>query len=216
MADSTPEQRAEAERKSSEAHRAFAERAFSELLWTTPWLISWIAYRKPEAVGKISSRQAMQARKLWPDLGGEMAYPNPEKLLRRALQDGTIHARKNGKDLPIGDWDHGNIWADPHVQYRRADALSIWPPDAPQAEPDIQTAPTSPPARPRRGPTPGAIDRFGSSDRALFPEIKRLMARGSTLHGATLALAEKIEGAGADESRAKRLARKFQKEGRRS
>jgi hypothetical protein len=63
--------------------------------------------------------------------------------------------------------------------------------------------------RPRKGPAPGTVDRFGESDRALFPEIERIMREGhETVHAAALELASagKIQGGGTPESRAKRLA----------
>ena len=75
-------------------------------------------------------------------------------------------------------------------------------------------APTTPTRAPP-GPSPGTIDRFGDTDRALFPEIERIMSEGhKTVHAAALelALAGKIQGVGTPESRAKRLAALFRKE----
>ena len=69
--------------------------------------------------------------------------------------------------------------------------------------------------RPRRGPTPGEIDRHAVSDRALFPEVNRLVDEShKSVHAAALelALAGRIEGVGTPESRAKRLAKRFRKE----
>jgi hypothetical protein len=57
--------------------------------------------------------------------------------------------------------------------------------------------------RPRKGPAPGTVDRFGESDRALFPEIERIMREGhETVHAAALELASarKIQGGGTPES----------------
>jgi hypothetical protein len=67
----------------------------------------------------------------------------------------------------------------------------------------------------RRGPKPGTVDRYGKSDRALFPEIERMMREGhKSRYGACLELAEngKVKGGGIPESLAKRLARRFKKE----
>jgi hypothetical protein len=67
----------------------------------------------------------------------------------------------------------------------------------------------------RRGPTAGEIDRYAVSDRALFPEMNRLMDDShKTVHAAALELARagKIEGVGTPESRAKRLAKRFRKQ----
>ena len=69
----------------------------------------------------------------------------------------------------------------------------------------------------RRGPEPGTVDRFGESDRALYPEIERIMREGhKTVHAATLELASKVQGSGAPENRAKRLADRFREERRRT
>ena len=66
----------------------------------------------------------------------------------------------------------------------------------------------------RRGPKPGTVKRFDSADRALFQEIERLMKEEQTLTKVTKQLADegKIAGVGSPASRAKRLARAFQKD----
>jgi hypothetical protein len=62
----------------------------------------------------------------------------------------------------------------------------------------------------RRGPVPGSVDRFGESDRALFPELERIMRdHRKSAYGAAHDLAPKIEGAGTEASRAKRLASRY-------
>jgi hypothetical protein len=68
-----------------------------------------------------------------------------------------------------------------------------------------------------RGPKPGTLDRFGNSDRALFPEIERIMSQGNkSAYAACYELAEsgEVKGVGSSsaESRAKRLLRLFKKE----
>jgi hypothetical protein len=67
----------------------------------------------------------------------------------------------------------------------------------------------------RRGPEPGTIDRFGDDDRALFPQVTRLMKKEnlSRLQAATrLANASKVAGIGTIESRARRLADRYRDE----
>jgi hypothetical protein len=67
----------------------------------------------------------------------------------------------------------------------------------------------------RKGPTPGAVDRFGESDRALFPEIERIMREShKSVHAAALEVASagKVQGGGTPESLAKRLAKRFRRE----
>ena len=84
-----------------------------------------------------------------------------------------------------------------------------------------QPAPMTPPPTPagtgrarrsRKGPAPGTVDRYGDSDRTLFPEIECIMRDGhKSVHAAALELASagKVQGSGTPESRAKRLAMRF-------
>jgi hypothetical protein len=61
----------------------------------------------------------------------------------------------------------------------------------------------------RFGPEPGTLRRYDAADRKLFPELERIMAEEKKSRSAAalaLALADRIDGAGAPESRAKRLA----------
>jgi hypothetical protein len=83
------------------------------------------------------------------------------------------------------------------------------------------TIPTATPAgmdalrRTRRGPQRGTVDRFGEADRALFPEIIRLVDEDhKSVHAAALELASagKIKGAGTENSLAQRLAKRFRNE----
>jgi hypothetical protein len=59
------------------------------------------------------------------------------------------------------------------------------------------------------GPEPGKLRRYGPADRALFPELERIMAEKKMSRSAAaldLALADRIDGVGTPQSRAKRLA----------
>jgi hypothetical protein len=70
-------------------------------------------------------------------------------------------------------------------------------------------------SKPRRGPIPGTVDRYGSADRALFSEIKKRMKDGSqSLTAVTQELAEegKVAGAGGRASKATRLAKLYRTE----
>ena len=67
----------------------------------------------------------------------------------------------------------------------------------------------------RRGPKPGAVKRYAPDDRALFPEILRLMSEEQlSLTAATQRLAEneRVVGEGTPTSRARRLARLYKAE----
>ena len=83
------------------------------------------------------------------------------------------------------------------------------------ASPNIPTPRNIKARRGRRGPAPGAVDRYRDADRALFPEIRRIMRReGKSLYAAALKLAEmdKVKGAGTATSRAKRIVKRFNAE----
>ena len=60
----------------------------------------------------------------------------------------------------------------------------------------------------RRGPAPGTVDRYGQSDRALFPKIYELIKAGGSVTSAARVLAQqgKVAGTGTIDSKAKRLA----------
>jgi hypothetical protein len=61
------------------------------------------------------------------------------------------------------------------------------------------------------GPAPGTVDRYAEKDRALFPEIERLMKEGLSRSAACEKLArdDRVAGAGSSESRARRLSDRF-------
>ena len=99
---------------------------------------------------------------------------------------------------------------------------AISPPATGMTDDQIETETNSTPVlsgnsipRGRRGPKPGTVDRLGEPDRALFPNIKRIMKKGPTsCHAACIELAEagKVKGTGTLLNRAKRLAQRFRKE----
>jgi len=85
--------------------------------------------------------------------------------------------------------------------------------------PEAQSAATPPDRwtvvswpRKRRGPAPGAVDRYSKSDRACYPELKWLIREHKmSVEGAARKLLETrvIAGAGTPESRARRLAKRY-------
>jgi hypothetical protein len=64
--------------------------------------------------------------------------------------------------------------------------------------------------RPRRGPVPGKLRRYAESDRALFPEMVRIIReqRVSPTEAARQ-LVEKIRGSGCEDSKVRRLAKAY-------
>jgi hypothetical protein len=77
-----------------------------------------------------------------------------------------------------------------------------------------------PPGKPRRrrGPEPGTVDRYGAADRELYADLKQLMDErqwSATRAARELANAHgKVEGVGASESRARRLANRYLRDSR--
>jgi hypothetical protein len=68
------------------------------------------------------------------------------------------------------------------------------------------------PPRRRKGPAPGTVDRYGPSDRKLYPELERIMReRQKSATAAARQLVEDgyVTGVGAPESRARRLAKRY-------
>jgi hypothetical protein len=73
---------------------------------------------------------------------------------------------------------------------------------------------TASPPRAVKGPVPGEIDRFADADRALFPEIKRLMlSQRLTCTEAVRQIPEgKLAGRGTSDSRIRRVSARFRRE----
>ena len=84
-----------------------------------------------------------------------------------------------------------------------ATMLGAWSPVLP--------LPPQPPHK-RKGPAPGKLDRFRESDRALYPDLERIMREQHiSLTAAARQLADdsRVDGVGRSESRARRLARRY-------
>jgi len=114
---------------------------------------------------------------------------------------------------------HGLTWPsafDPPDARRAAELLGSRAADVTAAHLAAPTlrSPMETRQKPRRGPEPGSVDRFGDSDRALFPELEALMAAGRSLTAAASQLAsqDKVAGIGIPASRAKRLADRYRRE----
>jgi hypothetical protein len=84
-----------------------------------------------------------------------------------------------------------------------ATMLGAWSPVLP--------LPPEPPHK-RKGPAPGTVDRYGKADRALYPELKRMMDDDHvslTVAARQLANDSRVDGVGTPESRARRLAKRY-------
>jgi hypothetical protein len=198
---------------------------FADLFWPVLRALGWIAFRD-EARIEDSLRAAT-----WYSVQAErpLRDANSQGTLLRVLQDGSLRALRDGKELPREAWANatGRNWPD-DVRFRREDVLALWPVERERLlaqarasgslEPMAQrNAGTGTARRRRKGPAPGTVDRYGDSDRALFPEIECIMREGhKSVHAVALELAsaERVQGNGTPESRAKRLAMRFRKEHR--
>jgi len=64
----------------------------------------------------------------------------------------------------------------------------------------------------RRGPLPGSTEVFGASDRALYPEIERIMGEGKSLRAAAWVSAGKVDGTSSPRGRWERLMARYRRE----
>jgi hypothetical protein len=125
----------------------------------------------------------------------------------------TLSERKRGPSGDVVVLRQAEIEWTAIKEYLRTEANKSWPID------ESRKTPYSPillnKKVQRRGPSPGTVDRYGDSDKALFQDIKRIMRlERKSVHAAALDLAraDKVQGHGTSESRAKRLAKRFRRE----
>ena len=155
-------------------------------------------------------RAAAQAGETW--FKGDTSPLIAEPWSSLALQDSTLCVRPREAIA----WMYQNPNARHLVPPRLVEIVELFAEQAilPPASP-AATAGMDPSQRTRRGPQRGTVDRFGEADRALFPQMKRLVEKAhKSAHAAALELASagKIKGAGTEKSRAQRLAKRFRKD----
>lgn len=158
----------------------------------------------------------------WPDLTffarlGATAGEQYRDAIERALDELATPVELRSKSL------NRLAWAD--VEFSADDVMAKWSEAErlPEADP-AQAIPDSPSGAitgsekvlpRRRGPKPGTLDRYRDSDRALYPELERLMHDehlSRTAAAMALAAADRVAGVGSAESRAKRLARRYEQD----
>jgi hypothetical protein len=129
------------EEHSKAMKREEAARHFAELFWPVPRTLAWIGFREEAFIDNslpvlpaplirdwIASRdEAPSAAWYATNAVGPIRDTDPQGTLLRALQDGSISALKDGKELPREAWAgaDGRDW--PIVHFRREDALALWP-----------------------------------------------------------------------------------------
>jgi hypothetical protein len=103
------------------------------------------------------------------------------------------------------------------LQFSRTDAEREWGFHSAALAKTRRVGDAAPAVNPkkRRGPKPGTLDRYGDDDRKLFSEIERVMSQGKisvTAAARKLASEGRVAGTGTVESRARRLAQRFNAE----
>jgi hypothetical protein len=142
----------------------------------------------------------------------------PLDQIRSGLDAARATAQKAGTAPACRIISHcGSLAGAVMTKRSRKETILGLPPTNSAATPPGPWTVVLPPGKPRRrkGPQPGTVDRYGKSDRALYGDMRRLMGDGRmSATGAARHLAEKgkIEGGGAPESLARRLARRYRAE----
>ena len=118
----------------------------------------------------------------------------------------------------------GLKWGDFRCTVYRERVLELWPLHTPAAQTAAEQqpedkigagrVPAAPPSRAAKGPVRGEIDRFGDADRALFPEIERLMKsqRLTSTEAVRQIPEDKLTGRGTLDSRIRRVSDRFRRE----
>jgi hypothetical protein len=162
-----------------------------------------LAGEQQEPFALVLAELAMAARR------GELAVGSPkppDRLLDTIAEAARVESTVTVKPLPR---DEG-IWT-------VAQRIMIDTPDGERWLANrlaISSNPEASEGRPkgRRGPRPGALDRYADSDRRLFPEIERIMHEEQmsvTAAARKLAEQDRVSGIGISVSRARRLAARF-------
>jgi len=115
-------------------------------------------------------------------------------------------------------------WGDNRWTVYKQRVLELWPLHTPAAQTAAEQqpedkigagrVPAAPPSRAAKGPVRGEIDRFGDADRALFPEIERLMKsqRLTSTEAVRQIPEDKLAGRGTLDSRIRRVSDLFRRE----
>ena len=145
-------------------------------------------------VVSLASQDFMYLNKHRPPTWGDLLGDNNAKAYR-GIAPATWQRNDGTIDLVTGAYDYDN----PDGRYAGEAVIEINAADLAECL-----------KRPRRGPKPGTVSRYAAADRALFPEIKRLLDDGKATspHDAALQLVEagKVAGTATPDSKKRRLA----------
>lgn len=143
----------------------YSRSIFEAPAWSLWPVLSWIAYRDPDRMATISSRDALRAVRLYFSMAPTFDDPRPERTLSKALQSGTLQAIKNGDPLSAEAWFGKEPWSHGDVFFRRNDVLAAWP-DKDAPSPAEQITSTGLPGRPSK------------SWHLIEPELRRRLEAG--------------------------------------
>jgi hypothetical protein len=126
MAGNTPnddDERATQER-SDALNLEEAERLFAELFWPAERALRWIAFRDVTRI-----EDSLRSGTRYQGTSAEVPKDtDPLGTLLRAVQDGSLRALKDGKELPRESWATatGRNWSE-DVRFLREAILGLWP-----------------------------------------------------------------------------------------
>jgi len=129
------EERAASERQIAK-RREVAARLFGELFWPVPRVLAWIAFRHEAAINaSLAPATWYVTQAIW-----QIRDIDRQETLLRALQEGSLAALKDGKELPREFWAVAKDGDWPVVQFRREDVLTLWPKLPPQQRNRLHTS----------------------------------------------------------------------------
>jgi hypothetical protein len=105
------------------SRRQVTARLFGEPFWPIPRVLTWIAFRNEAAISASVGTATWYLTKVaW-----QLRDIDREETLLRALQEGTLRALKDAKELPREFWAGAKAGDWPTVHFRREDVLTQWP-----------------------------------------------------------------------------------------
>jgi hypothetical protein len=103
--------------------REVTARLFGELFWPVPRVLAWIAFRHEAAINaSLGAATWYVTKAMW-----QLRDIDREETLLRALQEASLRALKDAKELPREFWAGAKAGDWPAVHFRREDVLTRWP-----------------------------------------------------------------------------------------
>ena len=100
-----------------------AAKLFGEPFWPVPRVLAWIAFRHEAAINaSLGAATWYVTQAMWP-----LRDIDREETLLRALQEGSLRALKDAKELPREFWAGAKACDWPAAHFRREDVVTQWP-----------------------------------------------------------------------------------------